>query len=202
MSRSSDLVNATAGLHARSANGRIQPNFAMSASLRARSGHSQTRSRSQPPKPTLGLAARCETGYTAVEGNQSPPPMEFDRMNAPLRIMIAASLGAMLLGAASEALAAVRIDGQVQAGGGPVASSTVIYGPRARASPNNSRKRKRRLTGALRSARTRRRDRASASISSPMAASQRSTRARATIRRLRSSRCSAARLRPKSSSTR
>jgi hypothetical protein len=31
----------------------------------------------------------------------------------------------MLLGAASEALAAVRIDGQVQAGGGPVASSTV-----------------------------------------------------------------------------
>ena len=46
-------------------------------------------------------------------------------MNAPLRIMIAASLGAMLLGAASEALAAVRIDGQVQAGGGPVASSTV-----------------------------------------------------------------------------
>jgi hypothetical protein len=51
--------------------------------------------------------------------------MEFDRMNAPLRIVITASLGAMLLGAASEALAAVRIDGQVQAGGGPVASSTV-----------------------------------------------------------------------------
>ena len=46
-------------------------------------------------------------------------------MNAPLRIMITASLGAMLLGAASEGLAAVRIDGQVQAGGGPVASSTV-----------------------------------------------------------------------------
>lgn len=46
-------------------------------------------------------------------------------MNAPLRIMITASLGAMLLGAASGGQAAVRIDGQRRAGGGPVASSTV-----------------------------------------------------------------------------
>ena len=46
-------------------------------------------------------------------------------MNAPLRIVITASLVAMLVGVASQAPAAVRIDGQVQAGGGPVASSTV-----------------------------------------------------------------------------
>ena len=46
-------------------------------------------------------------------------------MDAPRCTIITASLGAMLLGAASYASAAVRIDGQVQAGGGPVANSTV-----------------------------------------------------------------------------
>ena len=114
---------------------------------------------------------------------------------AALALGVVAALGA----ASGAADAAVRIDGQVQAGGGAVAGSTVTLWAASAGEPeatgaSENRGRRQLCAQHRRDAGTRREPLSR----SPRAASPRSTRARATIRRWRFWRCSAARPRPRS----
>jgi hypothetical protein len=86
--------------------------------------------------------------------------MKVESANWAMRRALTASFLSLAGFAASPAEAALRIDGQVQAGGGPVANSTVTLWSGSAGEPRYRRKRKRRMTEGFTQSRTRRPDRA------------------------------------------